>query len=127
VARYSVAARDGRASPRQWLAKRYANALDDDRQSADHKVIWELQHVKSRASEPSVSFGVLDLGVSGLVRAAIRLDDDLSLKTNEIREIGPDRRLPAKAVPVDPMIAQRAPKHGFRPRHIATLSPRKLA
>src|SRR5271166_5598174 len=30
-------------------------------------------------------------------------------------------------MPVDLMISQRAPKHGFRPRHIATLSPCELA
>src|SRR5271166_1465007 len=109
------------------LAQRRANALDDDRQSADDELVGKSKNAKSRASKPCIPLGVLDLGVRRLVRAAVRFDDDLSRKTNEIREIGSDRRLPAKAMSVDLMIPHRAPKHGLRPRHVLTLRPSELA
>jgi hypothetical protein len=83
--------------------------------------------MRNPAAEPRISLGVFDRRVRGLVRAAIRFDDSFPRKTNEILEIGPDRRLPAKAIPVDLMISQLAPKHGFRSRHVATLRTHELA
>jgi hypothetical protein len=59
------------------------------------------------------------------VRPPIRFDDDFPSEANEVREIGPDRRLPTKAMP-DLMISKRTPKQGFRVRHIATMRPREL-
>ena len=85
------------------------------------------KNAKSRASKPCIPLGVLDLRIRRLVRAAVRFDDDLSRKTNEIREIGSDRRLSAKAVSVDLMIPYRAPKHGLRPCHVLTLRASELA
>jgi hypothetical protein len=85
------------------------NALDDDRQPADDELVGKSKNAKSPASKPCVPLGVLDLRIRRLVRAAVRLNDDLSRKTNEIREIGSDRRLPAKAASVDLMIPHRAP------------------
>ena len=79
------------------LAQRRTNALDDDRQSADDELVWKSKHTKSRASKPRVPLGVLDLRIRRLVRAAVRFDDDFSRKTHEVREIGSDRGLPAKA------------------------------
>jgi hypothetical protein len=69
--------------------KRGANALDDDRQSADDKIVWKSQYAKPGAPEPSVSLGVSGLRVRRLVRTAIRFDDDFPRKTNEVREKGP--------------------------------------
>src|SRR5271166_4140569 len=86
------------------LAQRRTNALDDDRQSADDELVWESKNAKSRASKPCIPLGVLDLRIRRLVRAAVRFDDDLSRKTNEISEIGSYRGLPAKTMSVDLMI-----------------------
>src|SRR5271166_6403899 len=109
------------------LAQRRTNTLDDDRQSADNELVGKSKNAKSRASKPCIPLVVLDLRSRRLVRAAVRFDDDFSRKTNEIREIGSDRRLSAEAVSVDLMIPHRAPKHGLRPRHVPTLHPSELA
>src|SRR5271166_1096265 len=109
------------------LAQRRTNAVDDDRQSADDELVGKSKNAKSRASKPCIPLGVLDLRIRRFVRAAVRFDDDFSRKTNEIREIGSDRGLPAKAVSADLMIPHRAPKHGLRPRHVLTLRPSELA
>jgi hypothetical protein len=93
----------------------------------DDELVWKSKNAKSRASKPCVPRHVLDLRIRRLVRAAARFDDDFSRKTNEIREIGSDRGLPAKAVSVDLMIPHCAPKHGLRPRHVLTLRPSELA
>ncbi len=101
------------------------NAPDDDRQSADDRIVWKSQYAKKRRA--GTTHPSRRPRVHRLVRTAIRFDNDFPRKTNEIREKGPDRRLSTKAIPVDLMISQRAPKHRFRPRHIGTLSPRELA
>jgi len=116
-----------RAWRRSCLAQRRANALDDERQSADDEFVGKSKNAKSRASKPGVSLGVPNLGFRCLMRAAVRFDDDFSRKTNEIRAVGPDRRLPAKAVSVDLVIPHRAPKHGLGFCHVLTLRPSKLA
>ena len=85
--------------------------LDDDRQPADDEIVRKSQHAKSGASEPGVSLGVPNLCFRCLMRTAIRFDDEFACETHEIRSIRPDRRLPAKAIAIDPVIAQRAPKH----------------
>jgi hypothetical protein len=110
-----------------WLPKHRSNALDDDRQSADDELIRKSQYAKARAPKPCISLGVPDFRVRRLVRPAVRFDNDFSGKANEIREAGADRRLPAKAESVEPMIAHRVPKHRLRLRHFATLSPSELA
>ncbi len=117
----------GEGGANSRLAKRRAYPLNNDRQPADDEIVRKSQDAKSGASKPGVSLGVPDLGCRRLVRAAIGFDDELSRKTNEVREIGSDRRLPAKAVSVDLMIANRAPKHGLRSRHVLTLRPSELA
>jgi hypothetical protein len=71
--------------------------------------------------------GVLDPRICRLARAPVRFNDDFPRETNEIREIGPDRRLPAKTVSVDLMISQRSPQHRLRSRHVLTLHPSELA
>src|SRR5271166_4827885 len=109
------------------LAQRRTNALDDDRQPADDELVGKSKNAKSRASKPCIPLGVLDLRIRRLVRAAVRLNDNLSRKTSKIREIGPDRRLPAKAASVDLMIPHCAPKHGFRHRYVLTLQPSEPA
>jgi hypothetical protein len=107
------------ASRRSWsssyLPQRRTKALDDDRQSTNDEIVGKSKNAKSRASKPFIPLGVLDLRILRLVRATVRFDDDSSRKTNEIREVGSNRRLPAKAVSIDPMIPHRAPKHGAPP------------
>ncbi len=78
-----------RASPKRssCLARRRTNAVDDDQQSADDELVGKSKNAKSRASKPLIP----------LMRTAVRFDDDFSRKTNEIREIGVNRRLPGKA------------------------------
>jgi hypothetical protein len=119
--------RANQAVSRSCLGQRRPNALDHDRQSAYDELVWKSKNAKSRASKPCIPFGVLDLRICRFVRAAVRFDDDFSRKTNEIREIGSDRGLPAKAVSADLMIPHRAPKHGLRPRHVLTPRPSELA
>jgi hypothetical protein len=79
------------------------------------------------ASEPCILPLILDIRIRRLVCAPVRLDDDLSRKTNEIREIRSNRSLSAKAVSIDLMIPQRAPEHDLRSRHVLTLRPSELA
>ena len=118
---------DARSEGRSCFAQRRTNALDDHRQSTDDEFIWKSKNAKSLASKPRIPLGVPALRIRRLVRAAVRLDDELPREANEVREIGSDRRLPAKAATVDPMIAHCAPKHGLRSRHVLTLQPSELA
>ena len=109
------------------LSKRCAYLFDDDRQPADDKVVRKSQDPKSRASEPRVPLGVPRSGFRRFVRRAVRFDDQFARKTNEVRAAGPHRRLPAKAMAIEPVIAQGAPKLGLRPGHVAALRAGELA
>ena len=97
------------------VSKRSANPIDDDRQSADHEIIGKPQHPIPLAPKPRVSLSVSGSRFSGIVRHAVRFDDQLPGKTNEVGKVRTHRRLPAKAVSVQAMIAQRLPQQGFRP------------
>ena len=108
------------------LSDRRADALDDDLKPANDEVVGKAKNAESRPSKPFVPFGIFDLRFRRLVRATVRFDDDFAGDADEIREIGPNGHLPAKAAPVDPMIAHRAPKHRLRSRHVLTLRPREL-
>ena len=60
------------------LAQSSANSLDDDRQSPDDEFVGKSENTESRASKPRVPLGVPDPRIRRLVRAAVRLDDDLA-------------------------------------------------
>ena len=57
----------------------------------------------------------------------VRLDDKLAGEASEVGEIRPDRRLAAKFVTGETMVAQGAPKQRLGLGHGATPGPRELA
>jgi len=63
---------------------------------------------------------VLLLGA--VMRGAVKLDDQLAVFTDEIRDIAANRRLPAKLEPVEPAIAQPVPEQALCIGHVSAQS-----
>ena len=67
------------------------------------------------------------LFVLGLaVMAAIDLDDEALLETDEVDDLGPDRMLSAEATCAEPTTAQLRPQNAFRVGHLFAELARQL-
>ncbi len=97
--------------------KRDANGLDHAVGVAQHVVVPKAQNPITLRFEPHGSFGIMSDSIG--VLAAVHFDDESRSETDEVGNVGTERRLPPKAVALDLLAAQSRPEPLFGLRRIA--------
>jgi hypothetical protein len=78
---------------------------------AQHLMVPEAHHVEAVRRQPRIALRVLR---AAMVLAAIGLDDQPFLETDEIDDVTPQRGLPAELEAGEPLGAKHAPQHALR-------------
>jgi hypothetical protein len=92
---------------------------------AQHVIIPEPQDFESPADEHVGADGVLPAMPRVVVLSAVEFDDQPDLETDEVREVGSDRKLPAEFSAKYLAIPQSRPQTAFGARLVATESARE--
>ena len=80
--------------------------------------IPETQHAIPALAQPDIASQIADLAPLEAVLIAIDFNNQRPFGTEEIDDVGADRRLAAEAKPLQPRLPQALPKPQFGPGHV---------